>query len=153
MVAWLVLIGIVLIPAAGFLLWSWRSSRNDMALMRATETTRAADVAKLPAGSLIEVKGRLRCASPVTGELSQSPSAHFVATIERDYEVFEYDAKRQTSYRARKTKSCSRTRSLCRSRSRMKAAEPPSHPRTQLSKGSKRSPANMPINMKMGTRA
>jgi hypothetical protein len=45
MVAWLVLIGIVLIPTAGFLLWSWRSSRNDMALMRATETTRAADVA------------------------------------------------------------------------------------------------------------
>lgn len=103
MVAWLVLIGIVLIPTAGFLLWSWRSSRNDMALMRATETTRAADVAKLPAGSLVEVKGRLRCAAPVTGELSQSPCAHFVATIERDYEVLEYDAKRQTSYRARKT--------------------------------------------------
>ena len=60
MVAWLVLIGIVLIPTAGFLLWSWRSSHNDMALMRATETTRAADVTKLPAGSLVEVKGRLR---------------------------------------------------------------------------------------------
>ncbi len=30
MVAWLVLIGIVLIPTAGFLLWSWRSSRNDV---------------------------------------------------------------------------------------------------------------------------
>ncbi len=103
MVPWLVLIGIVLVPTAGFLLWSWRSSRNDMALMRATETTRAADVAKLPAGSLVEVKGRLRCASPVTGELSQSPCAHFVATVERDYEVWEYDAKRQTSYRARKT--------------------------------------------------
>jgi len=103
MVAWLVLIGIVLIPTAGFLLWSWRSSRNDMALMRATETTRAADVAKLPAGSLVEVKGRLRCASPVTGELSKSPCAHFAATVERDYETWEYDAKRRTSYRARKT--------------------------------------------------
>ena len=103
MVPWLVLIGIVLVPTACFLLWSWRASRNDMALMRATETTRAADVAKLPAGSLVEVKGRLRCASPVTGELSKSPCAHFVATVERDYEVFEYDAKRQTSYRARKT--------------------------------------------------
>jgi len=103
MVAWLLLIGIVLIPTAGFLLWSWRSSRSDMALMRATETTRAADVAKLPIGSLVEVKGRLRCSSPVTGELSKSPCAHFVATVERDYEVFQHDAKHQTSYRARKT--------------------------------------------------
>jgi hypothetical protein len=103
MVPWLVLIGIVLVPTGGFLLWSWRSSRNDMALMRATETTQAADVAKLPAGSLVEVKGRLRCASPVTGDLSQTPCAHFVATVERDYEVLEYDAKRQTSYRARRT--------------------------------------------------
>lgn len=103
MVPWLVLIGVVLVPTAGFLLWSGRGSRNDMALMRATETTRAADVAKLPAGSLVEVKGRLRCASPVTGELSKTPCAHFVATVERDYETWEYDAKRQTSYRAHKT--------------------------------------------------
>ncbi len=103
MVAWLVLIGIVLVPTAGFLLWSWRSSRNDMVLMRATETTRAVDVAKLPSGSLVEVKGKLRCAAPLTGELSKSPCAHFVATVERDYEVWEHDAKHQTSYRARKT--------------------------------------------------
>jgi len=152
-VAWLVLIGIVLIPTAGFLLWSWRSSRNDMALMRATETTRAADVAKLPAGSLVEVKGRLRCASPVTGELSQSPSAHFVATIERDYEVFEYDAKRQTSYRACKTEIVKSNTRFVPFEIEMRAAGPPSHPWTQSSKGSKWSPANMPINMKMGTRA
>ena len=103
MVAWLVLLGIVLIPTSGFLLWSWRSSRNDMTLMRATETTKAADVAKLPPGSLVEVKGRLRCTSPLTGELSKRPCAHYAATVERDYEVFEFDAKHQTSYRARKT--------------------------------------------------
>ena len=103
MVPWLVLIGVLLVPSAGFLLWSWRSSRNDMAVMRATETTRAADIAKLPPGSLVEVKGRLRCASPVTGELSQSPCAHFVSTVERDYEILEYDAHRKTSCRKRKT--------------------------------------------------
>ncbi len=103
MVAWLVLAGIILAPSAAFLLWSWRASRNDMALMRATETTPAADIAKLPAGSLVEVKGRLRCASPVTGDLSKNPCAHFVATVERDYEIVEYDASRKTSYRVRKT--------------------------------------------------
>jgi hypothetical protein len=103
MVAWLVLIGALLVPTAGFLLWSWRNSHTDMALMRATETTRAADVAKLPPGSLVEVKGRLRCASPLTAELSRSPCAHFAATVEREYEVVEYDAKRGTSYHAHKT--------------------------------------------------
>ena len=143
MVPWLVLFGIVLVPTACFLLWSWRASRNDMALMRATETTRAADVAKLPAGSLVEVKGRLRCASPVTGELSKSPCAHFVATVERDYEVFEYDAKRQTSYRARKTEIVQSSTLFAPSRSRMKAAGLPSRPLTRSSKGSNRSPANM----------
>jgi hypothetical protein len=60
MVPWLVLAGIILAPSAAFFLWSWRTQRNDMALMRATETTRAGDVAKLAAGSLVEVKGRLR---------------------------------------------------------------------------------------------
>ena len=103
MVPWLVLAGIILAPSAAFFLWSWRSQRNDIALMRATETTRAGDVAKLPAGSLVEVKGRLRCASPVTGDLSNSPCAHFAATVERDYEIVEYDASRKTSYRVRKT--------------------------------------------------
>ncbi len=103
MVAWLVLIGLVLIPTSVFLLWSWRSSQNDMALMRATETTKAADVAKLPPGSLVEVKGKLRCATPLTGELSKRPCAHFAATVEREYETWEYDARRGSSYRAHKT--------------------------------------------------
>ena len=103
MVAWLVLIGVLLVPSAAFLLWSWRSSRSDMALMRATETTPAAHVAKLPPGSLVEVKGRLRCASPVTGELSNAACAHFVSTVERDYEFFEYDPHRKTSCCKRKT--------------------------------------------------
>src|SRR5262249_34016110 len=103
MVPWLVLIGVLLVPSAAFLLWSWRSSRNDMALMRATETTPAADVAKLPAGILVEVKGRLRCATPVTGELPNSPCAHFISTVERDYEIVEYDPHHKTSCRKRKT--------------------------------------------------
>lgn len=102
MVAWLVLIGALLVPTAAFLLWSWRGSRNDMALMRATETTRAADIAKLPVGSVVEVKGRLRCTTPLTAELSKSPCAHFVATVERDYEIWEYDVHRKTSCRVRK---------------------------------------------------
>jgi E3 ubiquitin ligase len=103
MVPWLLLGGLVLAPSAAFLLWSWRGQHRDMALMRTTETTPAADVAKLPPGSLVEVKGRLRCAQPVTGDLSNSPCAHFAATIERDYEIAQHDAGRKTTYHVRKT--------------------------------------------------
>jgi hypothetical protein len=42
-------------------------------------------------------------AAPVTGDLSKSPCAHFAATVERDYEIVEHDARRNTSYRVRKT--------------------------------------------------
>ena len=63
----------------------------------------AAHVAKLPAGSLVELKGRLRCASPVIGELSNAACAHFVSTVECDYEFFEYDSHRKTSCCKRKT--------------------------------------------------
>jgi E3 Ubiquitin ligase len=103
MVPWLILLGVILAPSAAFLFWGWRASRSDMSLMRATETTPAADVAKLPPGSLVEVKGRLRCAKPVMGDLSKEPCAHFVASVERDYEILEYDPSRKASYRVRRT--------------------------------------------------
>jgi hypothetical protein len=44
MLPWLVLFCIVLAPSAAFLLWSWRASRDDMSLMRATQTTPAGPV-------------------------------------------------------------------------------------------------------------
>jgi hypothetical protein len=103
MVPWLVLAAFILAPSGGFLLWSWRGQHKDIVLMRATETTPAADIAKLAPGSLVEIKGRLRCASPVTGALSNNPCAHFVATVERDYEVVQHDAGRKTTYHVRKT--------------------------------------------------
>jgi hypothetical protein len=71
--------------------------------MQATETTPAADIAKLAPGTQVEVKGKLRCGAPLTGAFSQSPCAHYSATIDREYETWEYDIKRKTSRRVRKT--------------------------------------------------
>lgn len=112
MVPWLVLLGIVLAPSAAFLFWGRHASRRDMSLMRGTETTPAAEVAKLPPGSLVEVKGVLRCAEPLTGDLSKSPCAHFVASIERDYEILEYDPSRKSSYRVKRT-ACELANEMC----------------------------------------
>jgi hypothetical protein len=112
MVPWLVLLGVILAPSAAFLFWGFRASRRDMSLMRATETTPAAEVAKLAPGSLVEVKGHLRCATPLTGDLSKSPCAHFVASIERDYEILEYDPSRKASYRVKRT-ACELANIMC----------------------------------------
>ena len=90
-------------PSAALFLWGWHVSRKDESLMRATETTPAAEVGKLPPGSLVEVKGRLRCAEPLTGELSKASCAHFAASIERDYETLEYDPGCKSAYRVRRT--------------------------------------------------
>jgi hypothetical protein len=148
-----VLAGIILVPSAAVLLWSWRAQRNDMALMRATETTRAADVAKLRPGSLVEVKGRLRCAAPVTGELSNSPCAHFAATVERDYESVEYDSRRKTSYRVRKTEIVQSNTLFAPFEMRTTAAGPKCRPSTRSSRASKRLTAAPSPTMRRAKRA
>jgi hypothetical protein len=73
---------IVAVVAAGFLLYRKRLI-GEAALMAATPTSRAADVAKLVPGSVVEVIGTLRCASPLTAEFSNLPCAWFTSEITR----------------------------------------------------------------------
>jgi hypothetical protein len=80
-----VLIGagaIVGIVAAGFLFYRTRLIA-EAALMAKTQTSRAADVAGLAPGSVVEVIGTLRCPSPLTAEFSNLPCAWFNAEITR----------------------------------------------------------------------
>jgi hypothetical protein len=73
---------IVAIVAAGFLLYRKRLV-GEATLMAATQTSRAADVASLAPGSVVEVVGTLRCASPLTAEFSNQPCAYFKSEITR----------------------------------------------------------------------
>ncbi len=80
-----VLIGagaIVAIVAAGFLFYRSRLIA-EAALMAKTQTSRAADVAGLPPGSVVEVIGTLRCPAPLTAEFSNLPCAYFRSEITR----------------------------------------------------------------------
>ncbi|HEY2571792.1 MAG TPA: hypothetical protein VGI27_09970, partial [Solirubrobacteraceae bacterium] len=80
-----VLIGagaIVGIVAAGFLFYRMRLIA-EAALMAKTQTSRAADVASLPPGSVAEVVGTLRCPNPLKGEFSNLPCAWFASEITR----------------------------------------------------------------------
>jgi hypothetical protein len=83
-----VLIGagaIVAIVAAGFLFYRKRLIA-ERALMATTQTSRAADVAGLASGSVVEVIGTLRCAAPLKAEFSNLPCAWFTSEITRTVE-------------------------------------------------------------------
>jgi hypothetical protein len=70
------------IAAAGFLYYRTRLIA-EAALMAKTQTSRAADVSSLPAGSVVEVVGTLRCPNPLKGEFSNLPCAWFTSEITR----------------------------------------------------------------------
>lgn len=103
MALWLLCAGLVLSGLACFFVWAWVGDRKSVATMRKMETMKAADVGSLPPGTLVEVKGLLRCGAPLTGSFSQRQCAYFVTTIERDFVAIEYDHDTKRPKRVRKT--------------------------------------------------
>lgn len=80
--------------ALGFALigLSWRrSAGKDIRKMAAMPTTPAASIGRLAPGTLVEVKGNLRCAAPLVAEFSQQPCSYFKAEIIREDVVYERD--------------------------------------------------------------
>jgi hypothetical protein len=91
-----VLAGIVALLGLGSL-WFWKKFRDEAALMAATPTSRAADVAALPPGTVVEVKGTIRCEAPIAGEFSKKTCVYSKSEVERE-EVRWRDGKRETSW-------------------------------------------------------
>lgn len=87
------------IAAAGGLacLWGWTRFRAEVALMAATKTSRAADVATITPGTPVEVKGTIRCDAPLTGEFSQQACVFSRSVVERR-ETRWKDGKSETHY-------------------------------------------------------
>jgi hypothetical protein len=93
----LVIVGVVMMAAAGGLLWLAKQKIAVAGEMAATETSTCASVRQIceevakevGAGSFrqrVEVKGTLKSAAPVTAELSKTPVAKFSTTVQRKYE-------------------------------------------------------------------
>jgi hypothetical protein len=78
-------------------LWGWTRYRAEFALMAATETSRAADIATTAPGTLVEVKGTIRCDAPLTGEFSGRPCVFSRSVVEHGETRWE-DGKRKTRY-------------------------------------------------------
>ena len=63
--------------------WLRRKASRDRELMAATPTSKAAEVAALAPGTLVELKGMLRCTAPLRGEFSGQSCVYYKAdTIE-----------------------------------------------------------------------
>jgi hypothetical protein len=85
------------LAAAG--LWYWRTRvGTELALMRATETNSARDIAGKAPGALVELKGRFRTDAPLTAELSSQACVWYRALVEREIErvTTGSDGKRET---------------------------------------------------------
>ena len=62
----LLLFAVIFLAAGGALLYFRNKNKQKAALMGQTETLNACDVSDLSLGTLVEVKGTLRCEEPLT---------------------------------------------------------------------------------------
>jgi hypothetical protein len=77
-------------------LYFWRKAGQELALMKATPTSRAADVGAMAPDTIVALKGPVRCETPLLGEFSQQTCVYYRAVIEREYERRVRDSKGET---------------------------------------------------------
>jgi hypothetical protein len=93
MVAFLILLlfAIIFLVAGGVLLYFRNRTKQKSALMSQTETSNASDVSGIAPGTLVEVKGTLRCDEPLTSEMAERQCAYYSSTVTREYLRDDHD--------------------------------------------------------------
>src|SRR5215204_243404 len=93
MVAFLILLlfAVIFLVAGGVLLYFRNRNKQKSALMSQTETSAATDVSGLAPGTLVEVKGTLRCEEPLTSEMAEKSCAYYSSKVMREYMERDYD--------------------------------------------------------------
>jgi hypothetical protein len=87
----LLLFAVIFVVAGGVLLYFRNRTKQKSALMSQTETSSASDVSGLAPGTLVEVKGTLRCEEPLTSEMAEKTCAYYSSTVTREYLRPDYD--------------------------------------------------------------
>jgi len=92
-----IILAIVVLAGAAGCLWYRQRLGQEIALMSAIATSRAADVAGIAPGTAVEVKGTLRCATPLIAEFSKVPCVYHKSEINREVEYYRTgsDGKRE----------------------------------------------------------
>ena len=87
----LLLFAVIFLVAGGALLYFRNRTKQKAALMGQTETSNASDVSGLAPGTLVEVKGTLRCEEPLTSEMAGERCAYYSSKVVREYLERDYD--------------------------------------------------------------
>ena len=87
-----VLVGVAVWVAAGGLLIYRRRQLRKTELMRQVETSGAGAVSGAAPGTLVELKGTLRCDEPLTSEMAEHTCAYYLSQVIREYEETDRDS-------------------------------------------------------------
>jgi hypothetical protein len=85
---WLIVLFVLAVAfwaAGGLLLYVRHRTRRKVDLMRQTQTADASTVSEFSPGTTVEVKGTLRCASPLHSEMAEVSCACFFSRVTREY--------------------------------------------------------------------
>ena len=85
---WLIVLFVVAIAfwgAGGLLLYVRHRTRRKVDLMRQTQTAGASGVSERSPGTTVEVKGTLRCESPLQSEMAGESCACYFSRVTREY--------------------------------------------------------------------
>src|SRR5919202_6337348 len=77
--------------AAGVLLYFRHRQLRMIDLMRQVETSTGSRSSRLDPGALVEVKGTLRCESPLKSEMTEQVCAYYLSQDTREYRERGYD--------------------------------------------------------------
>ena len=85
---WLIVLFVVAVAlwaAGGLLLYVRHRTRRKVDLIRQTQTSGASEVSAYSPGTSVEVKGTLRCQSPLRSEMAEVSCACYVSRVTREY--------------------------------------------------------------------
>src|SRR5215213_10414702 len=93
MIAFLILLffAVLFLVAGGVLLYFRNRTKRKSAIMGQTETSNASDIGGIAPGTLVEVKGTLRCDEPLTSEMAERRCAYYSSTVTREYLRDDHD--------------------------------------------------------------
>lgn len=84
--------GVLAWVAVGVLLYFRRKTLGKTEVMRRVDTSAAAEVTGASAGAAVEVKGNLRCESPLESEMAGQACAYYLSQVIREYQETDRDA-------------------------------------------------------------
>ena len=86
------LFGVLAWVAVGVLLYFRRKTLGKTEAMRRVETSTATEATGMAPGTPVEVKGNLRCESPLESEMAGQTCAYYLSQVIREYQETHRDA-------------------------------------------------------------